>query len=71
MRALLFDMCRRYNLCGKMQPLAKIVESFRSKSVVIPLPGELSLKVAARGQRLACFNDLQKKSTGDQLIEIV
>ena len=54
-----------------MKPFAKIVESFRSQGVVVPLPGELSLEVTARGQRLTCFNDLQEEVNMRPLVEVV
>jgi hypothetical protein len=55
---LLLDVGCRDNLSGKVKPLAKVVETLRGQGVVVPLPGELSLEVAAGGERLACLDDL-------------
>jgi len=56
--ALLFDVGGGDDLGGKMEPFAKIVEAFGSEGVVVPLPGELSLQVAAGGERLTRFDNL-------------
>ena len=41
-----------------MEPFAQVVETLGRQGVVIPLPGKLGLEVAARGERLAGFDDL-------------
>jgi hypothetical protein len=41
-----------------MQPFAEVVEAFGSQGVVVVLPAELRLEVAARGEGLAGFDDL-------------
>ena len=46
-------MGSRDDLSREMEPLAEIVEPFRSESVVVPLPGKLGFEVAARGEGLA------------------
>lgn len=58
MRTLLLDMRRRYDLGGQMEPLTKVVETFRGEGVIVPLPGELRLEEIARGEGLAGFDDL-------------
>jgi hypothetical protein len=57
-RTLLLDMGCRDDLSGQVEPFAKVVEALRGEGVVVPLPGELSLKVAAGGERLASLDDL-------------
>ena len=59
MRALLLDVSRRDNLSGKVQPFSEVLEAFGGQSVVVVLPGESGLKVAAGGERLAGFDDLE------------
>jgi hypothetical protein len=59
MRALLLDVRRRHDFGRQVKPFAEIVEALRCEGVVIVLPGELSLEVAAGGQGLAGFDDLQ------------
>jgi len=49
-RALLLDVCLGHNLGGQVEPLAKVVETLRGESVVVVLPGETGLQVAAGGQ---------------------
>jgi len=55
---LLLDVSCRDDLGRQVKPLAEIVETLWSESVVIVLPRELGLEVAAGGQRLACLDDL-------------
>ena len=57
----------RDDLCGKMQPLAEIVEPFGCEGVVVPLPGELGLEVAARGKGLAGLDDLFGGLLGEEI----
>ena len=49
----------RDDLGGQVQPFAEVVEPFGGEGVVVPLPGELRLEVAARGEGLAGFDDLR------------
>jgi hypothetical protein len=56
--SLLLDVRGGHDLGGNVEPFAEVVEAFRGKSVVVPLPGELGFEVATGGQRLACFDDL-------------
>jgi hypothetical protein len=58
-RTLLLDVGGGDNLGGQVKPLAEVVETLRGQGVVVPLPGELSLKVAAGSERLACLDDLK------------
>lgn len=57
MRALLLDVRLGHDLGGQVQPFAQVVEAFGGQGVVVPLPAELGLEVAARGQRLAGLDD--------------
>lgn len=43
-----------------MKPFSEVVKALGSEGVVIPLPGELGFEVAAGGQGLAGFDDLEK-----------
>jgi len=47
--ASLLDVSSGDNLSRKMQPFAKIVETLGGEGVVVVLPRELGLEVAARG----------------------
>ncbi len=58
MRSLLLDVCGWNNLGREVEPFSEIVKTFWSQGVVVVLPGELSLEVAAGGQGLAGFDDL-------------
>lgn len=58
MGALLLNVGLRNDLSRKVQPLAKVVETLGGEGVVVPLPGELGLEVAAGGQGLASLDDL-------------
>lgn len=42
-----------------MKPFAEVVETLGGESVVVVLPGELSLDVAAAGKRLASLDDVE------------
>ena len=61
MRALLLDVGSGHDFGGEVKPFAEVVETLGSEGVVVPLPRELSLEVAPGGERLAGFNDLQRK----------
>ena len=64
MRPLLLDVGGRDDLGGEVEPLSEVVESLGGESVVVVLPRELSLDVAARGQRLARLDDEKVAKTG-------
>lgn len=53
-RALLLDVRLGHDLGGEVEPLAEVVEALGGEGVVVPLPGEAGLQVAAGGERLAC-----------------
>ena len=57
MGSLLLDVGGGDDLSGEMEPLAEVVETLGGQGVVVPLPGELSLDIAARSQRLAGLDD--------------
>ena len=61
MGTLLLDMCRGDDFGRQVKPFAEIVKTFGGESVVIVLPGELGLEVAAGGQRLTGFDDLRSR----------
>jgi hypothetical protein len=44
----------RNDLSGQVEPLAEVVETLGGEGVVVVLPREAGLDVAAGGQRLAC-----------------
>lgn len=56
---MLLDVGRWDDLGRKVQPLAEVLEAFRGQSIVVVLPGESSLEVAARSQGLASLDDLK------------
>lgn len=58
MGTLLLDVSRGDNLGGQVKPFAEVVEALGGQGVVVVLPGELSLEVAARGEGLASLDDL-------------
>jgi hypothetical protein len=58
-RALLLDVRRGHDLSGQVKPLAKVVETLGGEGVVVVLPRELGLDIAARGQRLARLDNVQ------------
>lgn len=58
MRALLLDVRLRDDLSGEVEPFAQVVEALGGQGVVVPLPRELRLEVAARGEGLAGFHHL-------------
>jgi hypothetical protein len=49
MRALLLDVRRRDDFGRQVKPFTEIVEALGCEGVVIVLPGELSLEIAAGG----------------------
>jgi hypothetical protein len=57
-RALLLDVGLRNDLGGEVEPLAEVVKTLGGEGVVVPLPGELGLEVAAGSQGLASLDDL-------------
>ena len=58
MRALLLDVGRWDNLSGQVKPFAEVIKTFGGQGVVVVLPCELRLEVAARGEGLAGLDDL-------------
>lgn len=58
-RALLLDVGGGHNLSGEMEPFAKVVETLGGQGVVVVLPRELGLDIAAGGKRLASLDDEQ------------
>jgi hypothetical protein len=61
---LLLDVGGRDNLGGEVQPLPEVVETLGGQGVVVVLPRELGLDVAARGQGLASLDDEQVADAG-------
>jgi len=59
MATLLLNMRLRHNLRRQVQPLPQIIQTLGSQGVVVPLPAELRLEVAARGQGLAGLDDVE------------
>lgn len=57
--ALLLDVGGGDNLGGKVKPLAEVVETLGGQGVVVVLPRELGLDIAAGGERLAGLDDEQ------------
>ena len=53
MRALALDVRRRNDLGRQVEPLAEIIKTLSRKGVVVVLPREARLEVAARRERLA------------------
>ncbi len=64
MRPLLLDVGSRDNLGGQVKPLPEVVETLGGEGVVVVLPRELGLDVAARGQGLASLDDEQVANAG-------
>ena len=58
MGTLLLDVRRGHNLSGQVQPFAQVLEALGGQGVVVVLPREAGLEVAARGQGLASLDDL-------------
>lgn len=63
-RPLLLDVGGRDNLGGEVEPLPEVVETLGGEGVVVVLPRELGLDVAARGQGLAGLDDEEVADTG-------
>lgn len=59
MGSLLLDVSGRNDFSGKVKPFAKVVQTLGSESVVVVLPGELSLDVAAGSEGLAGLDDVE------------
>jgi len=59
--ALLLDVGGGDNLGGEVQPLAQVVKTLGGEGVVVVLPRELGLDVAAGVQRLASLDDLYSR----------
>lgn len=57
--SLLLDVGGGNDLSGKVQPLAEVVETLGGEGVVIVLPREAGLHVAARVERLAGLDDIE------------
>jgi hypothetical protein len=55
--ALLLDVGGGNNLGGEVKPFAQVVETLGRQGVVVVLPRELGLDVAAGGKGLASLND--------------
>lgn len=58
MRTLLLDVGSGDDFSGQMEPFTEIVEALRGEGVVIVLPREAGLEVAARGEGLAGLDHL-------------
>jgi hypothetical protein len=56
-RPLLLNVGSGDNLGGEVKPFAEVVETLGCEGVVVPLPGELGLDVAAGSQRLASLDN--------------
>lgn len=59
MRSLLLDVRGWHNLSWQMKPFPEVVETLRCESVVVVLPRELSLNVAAGSKRLASLDNVK------------
>ena len=59
MRALLLNVRRGHDLGWQVQPFAEVVQALRGEGVVVVLPGELGLDVAAGGERLAGLDHVE------------
>ena len=59
MGSLLLDVGSRNDLSGKVEPFTEVIETLRGESVVVVLPRELGLDVAAGGERLACLDNVE------------
>lgn len=58
-RALLLNVGGRNNLGGEVKPFAEVVKALGGQRVVVVLPRELGLDIAARGQGLASLDNEQ------------
>lgn len=59
MGSLLLDVRSGHDLSGQVEPLAEVVETLGGEGVVVVLPGELSLDIAAGGKGLASLDDVK------------
>lgn len=59
MRSLLLNVRGWNDFSRKMKPFAKVVETLRGEGVVVILPGELSLDVTTRRERLASLDNVE------------
>lgn len=59
MGSLLLDVGSRDNLSGEMEPFAKVIETLGGESVVVVLPAELGLDIAAGGKGLASLDNVK------------
>lgn len=57
MRSLLLDVGSGDDLGGEVKPFAEVVKTLGGQGVVVVLPGELSLDIAAGSQGLASLDD--------------
>lgn len=57
MGSLLLDVGGGDDLGGQVKPFAEVVETLGGQSVVVVLPGELSLDIATGGQGLGGLDD--------------
>ncbi len=57
--ALLLDVRGGNNLGGEVKPFAEVVETLGGQGVVVVLPRELGLDIAARGEGLASLDNEQ------------
>lgn len=62
-RPLLLDVSSRDDLGREVQPLPEVVETLRGQGVVVVLPGELGLDVAAGVQGLEGLDDIEVANT--------
>lgn len=58
-RSLLLDVGGRNDLSGEVEPFAEVIETLGGQGVVVVLPRELSLDIAAGGERLASLDNEQ------------
>lgn len=58
MGTLLLDVGGGNNLSGEVEPLAEVVKTLGGEGVVVVLPRELGLDVAAGVKRLQSLDDL-------------
>jgi hypothetical protein len=68
-RALLLDVRLRHDLGREVQPFTEILETLGGEGIVVPLPGELGLDVAARVEGLESLDDLGVVSGGGNIKE--
>lgn len=59
MGALLLDVRLGDDLSRQVEPLAEVVETLGGEGVVVVLPREAGLQVAAGGERLASLDDVK------------